>query len=183
MGKLHLKYDGVLAEQFSPLDPPPPYIPPNKWDAPHVQHRFAEALGVVGRLPGRVWPRSYANSWPKDYQSEWADMLAMLADGGDAHAQWAREQNYSVRSRPTSIEIQRCEAALCWPGQYLRYKPELGRALNVVGLATSREVGVEDVVQRGRHRGVKSPAAWRELAYEAAHVVAVGLRVDCVGVF
>ena len=129
MARLLLRRDGVLADQWCPLDPPEPYQPPDRWDAPHVQHRFAEALGVVGRLPGRVWPRSYANSWPKDYRCEWFDMLAMLSDGGEAYTQWTREQNRNARSRPTSIEIQHCEAALCWPGAYLdtsliRSRPE-----------------------------------------------------------
>ena len=133
MARLLLRRDGVLADQWCPLDPPEPYQPPDRWDAPHVQYRFAEALGVVARLPGRVWPRSYANSWPKDYRCEWFDMLAMLSDGGEAYTEWTREQNRNARSRPTSIEIQYCEAALCWPGQYLSISLIGGRALNVVG--------------------------------------------------
>jgi len=172
----------LLAEQFCPLDPEPPYEPPDKWDAPHVQHTFAAALGVVARLPGRVWPRSYANTWPKDYRRDWVDMLAMLGDGGDAYTQWVREQNFSPREKPTSVEIMHCEAALGWPGAYLLHKPELGQALNVTCLAIWREADIEDVVARGKRAGVRSASEWHRLGHEAADRVARGLRADCVAV-
>jgi hypothetical protein len=181
-GRLLLKYDGCLAEAWNPLDPEPPYQPPDRWNGPHVQIRFAEAIGAVSRLPGRVWPRGYFTLWPQ-FESEWADMLSRLSDGGDAHEQWVREQNAPRREPPTSIEIMRMETCLCWPGAYLRDEPERARALNVVGLATSREVSVEDVAGRGRHRGVKSATVWHELAQQAAHAIAVGLRIDRVAVF
>jgi pimeloyl-ACP methyl ester carboxylesterase len=42
-GRLLLRCDGVLAEQWCPLDPEPPYRPPLKWTAPHVVHRYAAA--------------------------------------------------------------------------------------------------------------------------------------------
>ena len=182
MGKLLLRCDGVLADQWCPLHPEPPYQPPAKWNAPHVAHRFAEAIGTVSQLPGRIWPRGYRTMWPR-YQLEWLDMLSMLSDGGEAHDHWVREQNAPRREPPTSIEIMHMEAALCWPGEYLRDEPDLGRALNVVGLATSREASIEDVVRRGKRAGVKSPAVWHELAQEAAHEIAVGLRLDRVAVF
>ena len=51
MPRLLLKCDGVLAEHFCPLDAPPPYQAPDRWDAPHVQHRFAEAIETRVRLP------------------------------------------------------------------------------------------------------------------------------------
>jgi hypothetical protein len=182
MPKLLQRYDGILVNSWCPLDPEPPYVPPDKWNAPHVQVRFAEAIGAVSRMPGRVWPRSYFTAWPQ-FESEWADMLSRLSDGGDAHEQWVKEQNAPRREPLTSIEIMHMEAALGWPGAYLRDEPERARALNVVGLATSREVSVEDVAGRGKHRGVKSPAVWHELAQAAAHEIAVGLRVDRVAVF
>jgi hypothetical protein len=47
MGKLLLKYDGTLIENFCPLDGPPPYQAPDRWDGPHVQVRFAEALETL----------------------------------------------------------------------------------------------------------------------------------------
>ena len=40
-----------------PLDPEPPYQAPEQWDAPHVQHRFADAIGTLTRLPLHVLAR------------------------------------------------------------------------------------------------------------------------------
>ena len=48
-----------------PLDPEPPYQAPEQWDAPHVQHRFADAIGTLTRLPlGRVYPANIYTCWP-----------------------------------------------------------------------------------------------------------------------
>lgn len=182
MPKLLLRCDGILVDSWCPLDPDPPYVPPEKWNAPHVQVRFAEAIGTVSRIPGRVWPRGYFTAWPQ-FESEWADMLSRLSDGGDAHEQWVKEQNAPRRGPLTSIEIMHMERALAWPGAYLRHKPDLGRALNVVALATAREVSVEDVVQRGKRAGVLAPSVWHEMALEGADRIARGLRGDRVVVF
>lgn len=110
-------------------------------------------------------------------------MVPRLSDGGDAHDQWVKEQNAPRREPPLAIEIMHMERALAWPGAYLRHKPDLGRAFNVVALATSREVSVEDVVRRGKHCGVLAPAIWHEMAQEGADRIARGLRGDPVMVF
>jgi hypothetical protein len=54
-------------------------------------------------------------------------------------------------------------------GRHLRRHLELAWALNICALAQARELGVEDVVKRGKHAGVRSPTEWRRLALEAAH--------------
>ena len=182
MSRLLLKCDGTLLESYSPLDPEPPYVPPDRWDAGHVGHRFAEALLVISRMPARIWPRGFKTLWPQ-FQSEWADMLSRLSDGGDAYENWCREQNYSVREKPTSIEIMHMETALCWPGAYLRHRSDLGKAFNVCALAAAREVNVEDVIAGGRHHGVRAPSEWHRLGLEGAERIASGLRADQVGVF
>ncbi len=88
MGKLLLKCDGVLAEAWCPLDPEPPYQPPDRWNAPHVAHRYAEAIAIVLRLPaGKIFPPGFRNSWP-DWERDWdllmgrcTDIEAMAAEG------------------------------------------------------------------------------------------------------
>ena len=76
------------------------------------------------------------------------------------------------------------ETVLLWPGTYLRRKPpDIARAFNLSALAMAKEVSIEDLVKRGRRAGVKAPAIWQELAQQAAHEVAVGLRIDRVAVF
>jgi hypothetical protein len=196
MPKLLLKADGVLVDSWCPLDPPPPYQPPEHWDAPHVQHRFAEAIDTLRKLPlGRFAPAGIHGSWP-NYALEWnqfmarmsADMETMAVEGSLSHdfvAAWQdwTEDRHRVRERPSALEISIMERALFWPGRYLRDRHELARALNLCGLATVRGVSVRDVVKRGKHRGVRSPSAWHELALEAAHRIAVGLRVDRIAVF
>ena len=63
MPKLLLRCDGILADSWCPLDPEPPYVPPDKRNAPHVQIRFAEAIGTVQRMPlGRMFPAGYRTS-------------------------------------------------------------------------------------------------------------------------
>ena len=57
MAKLLSKADGILCDVWYPLDPPPLTEPPERWDGPHVAHRFAEAIGTLLKLPlGRFWP-------------------------------------------------------------------------------------------------------------------------------
>jgi hypothetical protein len=182
MVRLLLQYDGVLAEAWNPLDPEPPYLPPDTWNAPHVQHRFAEAIGTLLRLPlGRWGPSKIRNCWPT-YYNEWADLLAQLGDGADGFEQtWKRHNR--VRIMPSAHQISAMERALEWPGRHLRLHLQLAQALNVCGLAQARELPVEDVVKRGTHAGVRSPTEWHRLALEAADRIALGLQVDGIAVF
>jgi hypothetical protein len=76
MPRLLLKSDGVLAEHFCPLDPESPYEPPENWGAPHVQHRFAEAIKTLRKLPmGRLRPAEIRSSWP-GYALDWNTFMA-----------------------------------------------------------------------------------------------------------
>jgi hypothetical protein len=76
------------------------------------------------------------------------------------------------------------ERALSWPGSYLRGGPvDLIRALNLTSLARARGIELDQVVRRGKHGGVRSSSAWQDLALEAAHRIAIGLRVDRIAVF
>jgi hypothetical protein len=181
MGRLWLRHNGIVVEDFSPLDPLPPYEPPEKWDGLHVSYRFAEAIGTLIKLPlGRFWPQGIHNAWPK-YRSEWEDLLAMLDDGGDALRQ-LQEQRNRVRIPPSSVEISFMDRALDWPGTYLRAF-DLAYALNATALARAREIELSDIVRHGKHAGARSPSAWQELALQAAGKIAVGLRVDKIAVF
>jgi hypothetical protein len=197
MLRLLPKCDRVLAEHFCPLDPEPPYQPPDTWDAPHVQNRFAEAIGTLAKLPlGRLGPAGVRNCWP-NYASEWADFMArMSADMEEmavagqlsqeflvAHRDWTADR-HRIHERPSAQEISHMERALFWPGRYLRDRStDLARALNLTSLARARGVGLDAVVRRGKQSGVRSSSAWQELALEATNQIAVGLRVDRIAVF
>ena len=111
MVRLLLQYDGVLAEAWNPLDPEPPYLPPDTWNAPHVQHRFAGAIGTLLKLPlGRWGPSKVRNCWPM-YYDEWADLIAQLADGADGIEETWKRRN-RVRIMPSAREISAMERAL-----------------------------------------------------------------------
>ena len=196
MPRLLLKCDGVRAEHFCPLDPEPPYQPPEQWDAPHVQYRFAEAIETLRKLPmGRLRPAEMRGSWP-GYASDWnmfmgrmsADITSMAVEGKldqefvAAYQDWTEDRN-RYRDPPSAQQISCMEHALLWPGHYLRGQPELARAFNIVGLAQARGLSVRDVVRGDKHRGVRSPTQWIRFALEAAHEIAVGLRVDRIAVF
>ena len=128
MAKLLLKADGVICDAWCPLDPSPPYEPPEKWEGPHVAHRFAEAIGTLLKLPlGPLGPRAITNLWPK-YRLEWDDLLAQVADGGDA-AEQARQERNTVRIPPSSHEISCMEICLGWPGDSSARRDRTGTRL------------------------------------------------------
>jgi hypothetical protein len=107
MPRLLLKSDGVLVEQFCPLDPEPPYQPPDRWDGPHVQHRFSEAIEILRKLPmGRVLPAGIRTRWPLfqlDYDAFMgrmsADITSMAVEGKldqefvAAYQDWTADRN------------------------------------------------------------------------------------------
>jgi hypothetical protein len=182
MGKLLLRADGVLAQVWNPLDPGPPYEPPEQWDGPHVSHRFGEAISTLLKLPiGAFGPSKIKNCWPA-YQSEWADLLSMVGDGADGLEQsWARRNQ--VRLPPSAREVSQMEQALLWPGEYLGDAPDLVYALNATALTRARELELADVVRRGPHAGMRSTIAWQQLALEAAERIAGGLVRNRAAVF
>jgi hypothetical protein len=182
MGKLLLRADGILAQVWNPLDPPPPYEAPDHWDGPHVSHGFSEAVSTLLKLPiGDFGPRKIRNCWPA-YQSEWADLLSMVGDGADGLEQsWARRNQ--VHLPPTAREVSHMEQALPWPGRYLRGAFDLVYALNATALTRACELELADVVRRGPRAGVCSTIVWQQLALEAADRIASGLVRDRVAVF
>jgi hypothetical protein len=197
MGKLLLRADGVLAENWCPLDPEPPYEPPERWDARHVQYRFTEAIDTLRKLPlGKFFPDEIRGSWPT-YTQEWdafmarmsADLEQMAGEGSlnlefaTAFHDWTENRN-RFRRRPTGSEISAMETSLLWPGRYLYGRsPDLLRALNLIALARVRNVSIRAIVRGGKHAGVRSASEWQQLGFDAAHQIAVGLRVDKVAVF
>lgn len=196
MPRLLLKSNGVLVEQFCPLDPEPPYQPPDTWDGPHVQHRFADALETLRKLPmGRLRPAGMRGSWPLfplDYDAFMgrmsADITRMAVEGKldqefvAAYQDWTADRNW-YRDPPSAQQISYMERALFWPGHYLRGQPELARALNFCGLAQARGLRVRDVVRGGKHKGVRSPMQWNQMAVTAANTIARGLRTNKIAVF
>jgi hypothetical protein len=183
MGRLWLRHNGIVVEDFSPLDPPSPYEPPEKWDGLHVAHRYAEAFSTLIKLPlGPFGPAEIRTAWPK-FRSEWEDLIAMLDGDGSAMRQMQDQRN-RVQIPPSSLEISFMDKALNWPSAYLRGRSfDLVYALNATALARAREIELTDVVKRGRHDGVRSPIEWHRFALEAADRIAVGLRGDRVAMF
>ena len=196
MPRLLLKSNGVLVEQFCPLDPEPPYQPPDTWDGPHVQHRFGDALETLRKLPmGRLRPAGMRGSWPLfplDYDAFMgrmsADIEGMAVEGKldqefvAAYQGWTADRNRH-RDPPSARQISCMEHALLWPGHYLRDRDELARALNLCGLARASGLSVQQVVRGGKHKGARSPTQWNQLALEAADQVAAGLRINKIAVF
>jgi hypothetical protein len=162
----------------------------------HVQHRFSEAIGTLLRMPlGHLFPTGYRTSWP-GWERDWERIMAgchnieaMASEGRvsldllTAHRQWTMDRNAVRRDPPSAAEISFMERAIEWPGLYLRGRVDEARALNLIGFARASEVEVADAARRGKHHDVKSSSRWQELALEAAHRIAVGLRVDRVAVF
>ena len=54
MPKLLMKCDGVLADQWCPLDPPPALRPSRSMEWSSRRQPLAEAIGTVSQMPGRV---------------------------------------------------------------------------------------------------------------------------------
>jgi hypothetical protein len=179
--RLLLRGDGVLFEHWHPLDQEGEHIP-LRWDGPHVALRFGQGLKTLITLPvGRIGPADIRNAWPK-YRPEWEDLIAMLGDGvGEAFEQFRRERN-QVRIRPTASEISRMETVIGWPG-YVRHDVDRLRAFGLRALAFARDRDFGDLIERGKHQGVRSEREWRRLAREAADDIAVALVRDHVAVF
>jgi hypothetical protein len=149
---------------------------------PHVLQRFADGLQTLIKMPlGGFGPRWFGGCWPA-YRIEWDDLVAVYGDA-EARDQFYEVRN-TVRTRPSAQEISQMERSLSWPSAYLRGSdPDMCRAFNLVGLATAREVSVDDVARHGRRTNVKSPTEWHRIAIDAASEIAAGLRVDKVAVF
>ena len=110
-----------------------------------------------------------------------ADITTMAVEGKldqefvAAYQDWTADRN-RYRDPPSAQQISYMEHALLWPGHYLRDRDELARALNLCGLAQASGLLSSEVVRGGKHKGVRSPTQWNQMALEAAHAIAVGLR-------
>jgi hypothetical protein len=173
MGQLLLQHDGVLAEAWNPLDSEPPYQPPDTWDAPHVQHRFAEAISTLLKRPLGRWDHPRSGNAGRRIITSGRTLLPSLVMALMGSSRRGNGATGSVSCRRPAME-----RALEWPGRLLRRHLELAQALNICALAQARQLPVEDVVRRGKHAGVRSPTEWHRLALEAAHRIGVGQQVD-----
>jgi hypothetical protein len=89
------------------------------------------------------------------------------------------QQQNRIRLLPSSREVQRMEAAICWPAKYLAPLAHLLRAVNAVALAHSldRDAGWM-AVKRGGYADT-----WRQRNDTGCSTIAQGLRADGVPVF
>jgi hypothetical protein len=146
---------------------------PATWNGPHVGRRLAEAMRTLALLPmgcgsGRaVWPA---------YCYEWDDLLAQQAQGELERTQQLQNR---IRLLPSSRELQRMEAAICWPAEYLAPLVHLLRAVNAVALAHSLE---RDAGWIAAKRGGYADT-WRERHDQGCDIIARGLRSCRVPVF
>jgi hypothetical protein len=168
--------------EWHPLDGvPAPDLLPERWHGPRVHYGYMNAWKTLRLCPMPSF--RIRCLWP-EFQLEWIDMLGMLGDGGDAYAQWVREQNLRAREKPTSIEISHMESAFGWPGSYLRRKPmELLVAFQVNTRANALEIDVDQLTHVHRILRHYSGENVRRLCREAADYIAYGLNRDEEPVF
>src|ERR1700748_2545550 len=86
---------------------------PSTWNGPHVGRRLSEAMRTLAMLP--MGGGGSASAWPP-YVYEWDDLLAQQAQGELERTQQLQNR---IRLLPSSREVQRMEAAICWPAEYL----------------------------------------------------------------
>ncbi|MEH2565359.1 hypothetical protein [Bradyrhizobium sp. AZCC 2289] len=146
---------------------------PATWSGPHVGRRLTEAMRTLALLPmggGSSWA-----AWPA-YCYEWDDLLAQQAQGELERTQQLQNR---IRLLPSSREVQRMEAAICWPAEYLRALVPLLRAVNGVALAHSLD---RDAGWIAAKRGGYADT-WRERHDQGCDIIARGLRSCRVPVF
>ena len=107
---------------------------------------------------------------------EWDDLLAQQAQGELERTQALQNR---IRLLPSSRELQRMEAAICWPAEYLARLFELLRAVNAVAWAHSldRDSGWV-AAKRGGYADT-----WRERHDRGCDIIARGLRACRTPVF
>ena len=139
---------------------------PPKWSGPHVGLRLCEAMRTLALLP--MGGGSGSAIWPP-YCYEWDDLLAQQAQGELERTQALQNR---IRLLPSSRELQRMEAAICWPAEYLARLVSLLRAVNAVAWAHSldRDSGWV-AAKRGGYADT-----WRERHDRGCDIIARGLR-------
>jgi hypothetical protein len=102
-------------------------------------------------------------------------------DLGTTKAEGVRTQQLQNRIRllPSSREVQRMEAAICWPAEFLARLNHLLRAVNAVALAHSLD---RDAGWIAAKRGGYADT-WRERHDQGCSIIARGLRACRTPVF
>ena len=146
---------------------------PSRWTGPHVGRRLSEAMRTLSMLP--MGGSGGTSTWPP-YCYEWDDLLAQQAQGELERTQALQNR---IRLLPSSREVQRMEAAICWPAEYLCPLVHLLRAVNAVALAHAldRDSGWV-AAKRGGYGDT-----WREQHDHGCDIIARGLRSCRVPVF
>jgi hypothetical protein len=114
-------------------------------------------------------------AWPP-YIYEWDDLVAQEAQGELERTQKLQNR---IRLLPSNREVQRMEAAICWPAQYLARLTPLLVAVNAVALAHALD---RDSGWIAAKRG-GSADTWRERHDRGCDIIARGLRSCRVPVF
>jgi hypothetical protein len=154
--------------QLELLDETPP-----TWTGPHVGLRLTEAMRTLAMLP--MGGGGGCAAWPA-YCYEWDDLLAQQAQGELERTQALQNR---IRLLPSSREVQRMEAAICWPAEYLARLIHLLRAVNAVALARSLD---RDSGWVANKRGGYADT-WRERHDQGCAIIARGLRACRTPVF
>ncbi|UGY12500.1 hypothetical protein HAP48_0028185 [Bradyrhizobium septentrionale] len=159
----------INEDEFQPelLDEVPP-----RWNGPHVGRRLCDAMRTLAMLP---MGGGGSAAWPA-YCYEWDDLLAQQAQGELERTQALQNR---IRLLPSSREVQRMEAAICWPAEYLAPLAHLLRAVNAVALAHSLD---RDSGWIAAKRGGYADT-WRERHDQGCDIIARGLRSCRVSVF
>jgi hypothetical protein len=146
---------------------------PSRWNGPHVGLRLCEAMRTLALLP--MGGGSGTSAWPP-YAYTFEDLLAQQAQG---ELERTQQMQNRIRLLPSSREVQRMEAAICWPAEYLAPLAHLLRAVNAVALAHSLE---RDAGWIAAKRGGYADT-WRERHDQGCDIIARGLRSGRVPVF
>lgn len=146
---------------------------PPRWSGPHVGRRLSEAMRTLALLPMGGGAASAA--WPP-YVYEWDDLLAQQAQGELEQTQKLQNR---IRLLPSSREVQRMEAAICWPADHLAALVHLLVAVNAVAWAHALD---RDSGWIAAKRGGYADT-WRERHDQGCDIIAQRLRGCRVPVF
>jgi hypothetical protein len=146
---------------------------PSIWTGPHAGLRLTEAMRTLALLP-TGGGGGYA-AWPS-YSYEWDDLLAQQAQG---ELERTQAQQNRIRLMPSSRELQRMEACIVWPAQFLARLAELLRAVNAVAWAHALD---RDAGWVAAKRGGDADT-WRVRHDQGCEIIARGLRSCRVPVF
>jgi hypothetical protein len=143
---------------------------PDYWNPSHVGLRLADAFLTLRRLPTEQ--RNMVTCWPAYCHDVNAEANEEMSLG---ELELMQDKRNRVHIMPTSVEITHCEAAIAWPGQYLRALRDLARAVqfaarwNDYGKIAKKRGGTADL--------------WQSRNWLGTARIAEGLNRDGVRVF